>query len=239
MRPRRILAVAARTGRQNWWQILAVAIPVSLAGSGLEIITDHYVDPSDALISISSSLGSTGITLLGTVLLSGFVCRLVSAAEHGRKQLTLAQVARSLPWLRLVAADVLVSVLVVIGFILLIVPGLVALTRLAVTGPVIEIEHRRVSAAIRRSAQLSRGHTPTVLLLATAPLAVLAELEAIAPEPDRVGEIAQFLLIRGLAEGILEACIAVVLCELCFQLIDARTAESAAQPRRAESGPDG
>jgi hypothetical protein len=139
-----------------------------------------------------------------------------------------------MPWWRLVAADVLVSVLVVVGFVLLIVPGLVALTRLAVTGPVIEIEHRRVLAALRRSARLTRRHAPTVLLLATAPLVVVAELEAIAPEPDRVREIAQFLLIRGLAEGIAEACIAVLLCELCFHLIDAMAVKeqgkSAADP---------
>lgn len=224
MRPGRIVVAAARTERRYWWQILAVAIPVSLAGSALEILTDHYVDPADALVSAGSTLGSTGITLLGTVLLSGFICRLVSAAEHGRDPMTLPQVARTLPWARLAGADVLVSVLVVIGFVLLIVPGLVALTLLAVTGPVIEIEHRRVFAAIRRSAELTRRHVPTVLLLATGPLAVVAELEAIAPEPDRAGEIAEFLLIRGLAEGIVEACLAVILCELCFQLIDARAA---------------
>ena len=235
MRPRRILAAAGRAGRRYWWQILAVSIPVSLVGSGLEIITDHYVDPSDALLSISSSLGSTAITLLGTVLLSGFVTRLVSAAEHGREPLTLPQVARSLPWWRLVGADILVSVLVVIGFVLLIVPGFIALTRLAVTGPVVEIEHRRVFAAIRRSRQLTRRHGPTVLLLATAPLAIAAELEAIAPEPDRVGEIAQFLLIRGLAVGVVEACIAVVLCELCYQLIATQAAQQALDQRRAES----
>jgi hypothetical protein len=63
-----------------------------------------------------------------------------------------------------------------------------------------------------------------VALLGTLPLLVVAEVEAVAPEPDRAGEIAEFLLIRGVAEGIVEACLAVILCELCFQLIDADTA---------------
>jgi hypothetical protein len=221
VRPGRVIAAAARTGRRYWWQILAIAIPVSLASSGLEILTDHYVDPSDALLSFSATLGSTAISLLGTVLLSGFVCRLVGAAEHGWRPLTFLEVARSLQWWQLIAADVLVVLAVVAGFVLLVVPGLAALTLLAVVGPVIEIEHRRVLAAIRRSCQLTRSHIWPVLLLATAPLAVVAELEAIAPEPDRVGEIAEFLIIRGLAVGIAEACIALVLSELCFQLIDA------------------
>jgi hypothetical protein len=220
VRPRRVVAAAVRAGRRYWWQILAVAIPVSLVGSGLEILVDHYVDPSDALLSVGATLGSTGISLLGTVLLSAFACRLVAAAEHRQEPLTVLQVARSLPWWRLIAADVLVSLAVVAGLVLLVVPGLAVLTLLAVVGPVIEIEHRSVFAALRRSAQLTRHHIGSVLLLATAPLLVVAELEAIAPDPDRSGEIAEFLLVRGLAEGVVEACLAVILCELCFQLID-------------------
>lgn len=220
MRPSRVIAAAARAGRRYWWQILAVAIPVSLVSSGLEIVVDHYVDPSDAPLSFGATLGSTGTSLLGTVLLSGVVGRLVGAAGHGWEPSTLPHVARSLPWKRLIAADVLVALIVVVGFLLLVVPGLAALTLLAVVGPVIEIEHRPVRAAIRRSVQLTRRHIWPVLLLATVPLAIVAELEAIAPEPDRVGEIAEFLIIRGIGEGIVEGCLAVILVELCFQLID-------------------
>jgi uncharacterized protein UPF0259 len=232
LRPARIIAASARAGRRYWWPILAVAIPVSLAGSGLEIVVDHYVDPSDALLSFSATLGATGISLLGTVLLSGIACRLVGSAEHGWEPSTLRRIARSLPWKRLIAADVLVALVVVAGFLLLVVPGLAALTLLAVVGPVIEIEHRRILAAIRRSVQLTRRHIWAVVLLATVPLAVAAELEAVAPEPDRAGEIAEFLIIRGMAEGIVEGCLAVILVELCFQLIAAEEADSSVPPTR-------
>jgi hypothetical protein len=228
LRPGGVIEAAARAGRRYWLPILAVAIPVSLVSSGAEILIDHYADPSDALISSGATLGATGVSVLGTVLLSGFICRLVAAAEHGEEPLTFLQAARSLPWSRLIAADVLVAVAVVAGLLLAVVPGLAALTLLAVVGPVIEIEHRPVLAAIRRSAQLTRRHVPSVLLLATLPVIAVAELEAIAPEPGRASEIAEFLIIRGLAEGIVEAAIAVVLCELCFQLIAAEQARRAA-----------
>jgi hypothetical protein len=226
LRPGTVVAAAARAARRFWWQILALAIPVSLVSSGLEILIDHYVDPTHASLSVGASVGSTAVSLLGTVLVSGFACRLVGAAEHSRAPFTLAQVARSLPWGRLAAADVLVSLAVVVGLVLLVVPGVVVLTLLAVVGPVIEIEHRRVFAAFRRSAQLTRHHIGSVLLLATAPLLLVAELEAIAPDPRTTGDIAEFLLVRGLAEGVVEACLAIILCELCFQLIDhAQTAQ--------------
>jgi hypothetical protein len=221
LRPGQILAAAARAGRRDWWRILAIAVLVSLISADLEIVVDHYVDPSDAVLSLSASFTTTAISLLGTVLVSGFMCRLVGATEHGGQRPTLRQVAGSLPWGRLAAADVMVTVAVVIGFVLLIVPGLLALTYLAVVGPVIEIEHRRVGAALRRSVLLVRGHFWLVALLATLPLAAIAELEVVAPEPHHAGEIAQFLIIRGVAEGVVEACIALILVELCFRLIDA------------------
>ena len=93
--------------------------------------------------------------------------------------------ARSLPWRRLLVADLLVALVVVIGLLLLVLPGLAALTLLAVVGPVIEIEHRPVRAAFVRSVELTRRHLGPVVLLATVPLAVVAELEAITPAPDR------------------------------------------------------
>ena len=220
VKARMVISAAARAGRRYWLQILALAIPVSLVGAGVEIVIDHYVDPSDAVLSVGTELGSTGITLLGTVLLSGYVCRLVGVAEHGQGAMNFLHVARSLPWRRLVAADVLATVAVVVGFALFVAPGLAALTLLAVVGPIIEIEHQPALSAARRSAQLTRRHLGSVLLLATIPLSVVGELEAIAPDPHTVGALAPFLAVRGLAEGIAEACVAVILVELCFQLID-------------------
>src|SRR5215469_16314301 len=78
LRPGVILAAAARAGYRDWWRILALAIPISLLSAGAEMLVDHYVDPADAVPSLAASLSTTGISLIGTVLLSGFVCRLIS-----------------------------------------------------------------------------------------------------------------------------------------------------------------
>lgn len=228
LRPGVILAAAARAGYRDWRRVMAVAIPVSLLSAAAEMLVDHYVDPADSVLSLAASLSATGISLVGTVLLSGLVCRLVSAAERGKAAMTLPQVARSLPWGRLIAADLLVSLAVLVGLVLLVIPGLVILTLFAVVGPVIEIEHRKVFAAMRRSVRLTRAHPWTALLVATVPLAIAAEVEALAPEPHHAAEIAEFLILRGVAEGIVEACIALILVELCFALIDAQPPATAA-----------
>ena len=209
---------------------------MTVVSAGLEILIDHFADPHHPLVSVSASLTATFISLLGTILLSGFVCRLVGAAEHGWKPVMFGRVVRTLPWLALVEADIVVTVIVIIGLLLFVVPALIALTFLTIVGPVIEIEHRKVWAAIRRSVRLVRQHVWTVVLLATVPIAAAAQLEAVAPEPHTAGDIAQFLVVRGVAEGIVEASIALVLAELCFQLIDAeRRAAAASAPGVAES----
>ena len=236
LRPGGILAGAARAGRRNWWQILAVAIPVTVVGAGVEIVIDHYVDPTDAALTTSTELAAAGVSLLGTVLLAGIICRLVGATEHGMQRPNLLAVARSMPWRRLITADLLVAAIVVIGLGLLILPGLVAVTLLAVVGPIIEIEHQRVFDSFRRSAHLVRRRIWLVILLATVPLALVSEVESVAPDPHRTDQIAAFLLIRGIAEGIAEACVALVLVELCFQLIDADRAARKKPPGQSLSG---
>lgn len=238
LRPGRVVSAAAHAGRRDWWQILALAVPISVISAGLEIVMDHYLNPSDAPLSISATLAVTGVSLLGTVLLSGFVCGLVGATGHGRPRRTLADTVRSLPWRQLVVADILVTLTVIIGLVLFVLPGLAALTLLALVGPVIEIEHRQVMNSFRRSIQLVRRHVGMVVLFGTVPLALVAELEVVAPEPDRAGEIAEFLLVRGVVMGIAEACLALLLVEVCFQLIDAdRRNEAAKSPARdAQSG---
>jgi hypothetical protein len=232
--PGPILAAAARAGRRDLWRILAVAVVVSLVTAVVEIIIDHVVDPSDTALSVSAQLSAEALSLLGTVFLSGFLCRLISTAEHGSEQerraggpgqgrdrVTIGYVARTLPWGRLALADILVTLLTLIGLIALVIPGLIIINLLAVTGPVIEIEDRRVLAALRRSARLVRPHFWIVALLATLPLALSGEIEAFIPDPSGIGEIFEVLSIRGLGEAALEAAIGLVLVELSFRLIAA------------------
>jgi predicted secreted protein len=153
------------------------------------------------------------------VFLSGFLCRIVGAAEHGQERASVGRVARTLPWSRLIRGDLLVVLIVVVGLILLVIPGLIAVTLLAIIGPVIEIEDKPVLAAVRRSAHLVRQKFWWVVLLATVPLAVVSELESLAPEPHSVSTALETLAIRGLGTSVLDALIGLVLVELAYQLI--------------------
>ena len=182
----------------------------------------------------------SALEILGSVFLSGFLCRIVGSAEHGQQRATVGQVAKTLPWVRLILADLLVVVLVVLGLIALVIPGLIAVTLLAIVGPVIEIEDKHVRAALRRSAHLVRPKFWWVLLLATLPLAVVSELESLAPEPHTVTAALESLAIRGLGTAVLEAVIVLVLVELAYQLIDLdrMSPEKSADSHRRSRGGD-
>jgi hypothetical protein len=55
-------------------------------------------------------------------------------------------------------ASILVGIVVAVGFLLLVIPGVIFLTLLAVTIPVVVIERRGVTAAMSRSWNLAKGH---------------------------------------------------------------------------------
>ena len=228
--PARSIAVAVLvTGRRHAGRILLVSIAVSLVATAVEIAVDHLLSHAGLALALFGALGSSGVSLLGAVFLSGFLSRLVSAERDGG-QARIRDVLRALPWATLIAADLLVALIVVAGFLLLIIPGLVALNLLVAVGPAIEIEHRRAWAGLRRSAQLVRPYFWRVALLGTLPVLVVSGLESVLPDPAGRAGILTALVARSLVEAVLEAVVGLLLVELCYRLIAADRAR-ASRPR--------
>jgi hypothetical protein len=217
---REIIVTAARAGGRDRWRVLIVAVAISTVAALLEIVAADLIDRTNVPLSIASDLSASSLSTLGTVFLSGFLCRLVGHAEQGAERPSIWQVARSLPWGRLFLADLLVGLLVLIGVLALVIPGVFVLTLFAVVAPVIEIEDRRVFAALRRSAHLVRPHFWWVLLLAAVPLFLLIAIETGVPDGEHPAAILEALAIRGVADAVVEAAIGLVLVTLCYRLID-------------------
>ena len=225
---REIVVAAARAGYRNAGRILIVAVVVSMTTALVEVIAHAVVDRADIALSVLSDLGVSGLNLLGVIFLSGFLAQLVGEAEHGRPRASVRHVLRTLAWGRLIRADLLVALLVAVGLVALVIPGLVALTLFAVVGPVIEIEHRPVMAGLRRSAHLARPHIWGVVLLATLPVLIASEIPAVLPETvGGVREILIFLAIRGIGEAVADSVLGLLLVELAYRLIDLDRARAA------------
>lgn len=215
-----VVAAAARSGKRYWWRILPVSLAVSLITAVFEVAAAEYVDRTSISLSAVADISASGVSVLGAVFLSGFVCKLVGGTDEGNERTTVRSVLASLPWARLVGTDLLVALVVVVLLLVLVIPGLIAVNLLALAGPLIEIEHRRVLAALRRSAGLVRRHFWTVALLVTLPVALASEIDDAAPEAHTWPSLGENLAIRGLAEAVAEAAIALVLVKLCYRLIE-------------------
>ncbi len=241
---REIVTSAARAGRRSFWRIAAVATVVSTVAALLETVSHDLVDRTNPPAAILADLSASSVSVVGVVFLSGFLSKMVGEAEHGQPHAAVRDVLRTLPWRRLICADLLVVLLVVVGLVALVIPGLIAFNLFAVVGPVIEIEHQRVLAALRRSAHLVRQHFWGVLLLATLPVLIAGELPAALPDSADLGRILEFLAVHGVAEGLIEAALGLVLVELCYRLVEldratpARTKE-AGKPAPETSEPAG
>ena len=123
---------------------------------------------------IAAAVGHSAAALLGDVLYTGIVARAVVSVRHGDHR-SLREIVRTLPYLKLIAADILLAVLVGFGLLALIVPGFLFLAWFALIAPAIELEERGVRDAFRRSRALVRGNTMRVLVLIV-PLVLLDDL---------------------------------------------------------------
>jgi hypothetical protein len=106
------------------------------------------------------ALLSEVITLVAVMLFTGMIVELVADVQDGRRDSTPGQLVRSVtPMLgRLIGVGLVAGIGVVLGFVLLIVPGLILLTMWAVVAPVVVIERPPGFGALRRSRELVRGN---------------------------------------------------------------------------------
>ena len=225
---REIVAAAARTGRRSAWRILAVSVTVCTVTALAEIAADHFIDRTNLPLRVAGSVGASGVSLLGSVFLAGFLSRLVSG--DGPDGARIRPVLRSLPWGPLIRADLLVAAIIVVGVLALVIPGLIAMTLLAVVGPVIEIERRPALAALRRSAHLVRPYFWKVALIGTLPVILASGVESALPAPEGLPALVVALLARGIVVGVVESAIGLLLVQLCIRLIAADRARASAGP---------
>ena len=218
---REILAGAARSARADPWRIIAVSVAVSLVTVLIELVANDLLDDTNVPLVAVSAATSWVLSVLGAVFLSGFLCRIVGQIEGGHGRPSLWQVARSLPWSRLVRADMLVFLLVVAGVIALVIPGMILFCLFALVGPVIEIENRPVRAALRRSAHLVRPHFWWVALIAAVPLLAPVRIEVGGNDAggESIAHIVEEIVLHGFVGALIEAAVGLVLVELCFRLI--------------------
>jgi len=165
--PLTLLLIARKaldTVRGRFWEVLLPALAIFVPLTLFDTVAEHVAaertgDTSWIGLAVQtfSLAGSSGL-LFGWVVFAGLLDVVVASHHFGREHPGLREHLRRLPLRRLIVANVLVSVLVVIGSALFVIPGLIVLTLLGIVGPLIVSERLTVVAALRRSAHLVRSH---------------------------------------------------------------------------------
>ncbi|HEX3434791.1 MAG TPA: YciC family protein [Solirubrobacteraceae bacterium] len=208
------------------------------ASAGVFVITGIV---SALLVAASSGLAIVALllSLIATTLFTGMVVELVSDLQDGRRDHSAGQLLRSAtPVLgQLILVGIVAGIGVVIGFVLIIVPGLILITIWSVAAPVVVLERPGVFAALGRSRELVSGNGwqvfGVIFVLFFLVLFVSAGVEIAA---DSAGTAAGLVarVIVGVLTGPFSALAAAV---LYFELKGAKTATPPPTPANAPTGP--
>ncbi len=156
-----------------------------------------------------------GASTLGLTFYSGLLERLVGSVERNEPAQPVGKVLRTLPWGRLLVAEL---ILVVLGGVLgaaFLAPGLVIDTLFALVGPLINLLDASVPDALRRSVTVVLPHFFLVFCMIALPVAI--EHEIIVLVADLIPHENVFLIflttfvlgdICGMALGLLEVTLA-------------------------------
>ena len=118
----------------------------------------------EGLLSVSGSivLGILGafVGFAAGFLYTGYVVKLVQDVRDGRRDFSVGELfSHAAPYLgTLIMAGILAGIAIAIGFVLIIIPGLILLTIWAVISPAIVVEDKGVIESFGRSRELVRGH---------------------------------------------------------------------------------
>lgn len=179
-----IFAEASTTFRARFWRVFVVASVIAITSSLLDTAVDwladehqHHLPVLMGFLLAASSILLTGANSFGSIFLSGVLDKTVGEHQHGHRQISLPEVFRTLPYLTLFLADIMVVVARAAGLALFVIPGLIVVSLTAVVGPVIIIEERKAWSAIKRSAELVRPYFWLVFITATIPLGMEGLIE--------------------------------------------------------------
>jgi hypothetical protein len=188
------------------------------------------------LVKLGLAFVLVALGAAGTVFYPGLLDRIVGVERGHNERQSMGTVLRTLPYGRLIVAEMVLFVVTVVGLALFVVPGLVAFTFFGLVGPTITIENRGAFDAFRRSARLVRPHFWLVFLLVTLPIG----LEHVVEEQVHHLVSNESFLVRFASHGLIGvlvgSIVGLVEVHLAFRL-SGRYAEEGPVSRRQRGAP--
>jgi hypothetical protein len=166
-----LLADVCRVYALHWVVLIPLALVVLIpqgAANLLELEIDlegESLDFGRGALAVATGAAIVATNLAGEALYAALITALVVSWSHGVERPPLWPTIRDLPLLRLIAADLLIVAGIVLGLVLLIIPGAMFAVYTVSTTVVIELEDASIRRAFERSFQLVRGSFMRVFLI--------------------------------------------------------------------------
>lgn len=181
----------ALTPGADQMQILGDGVADS-ASSLMEMV--RGMSPEQQQVLLHASAAGTFASLVGNVLLLGGMLSLIPMVSSGQRVSALRAIGASAPYLaRLLLLTFLMTLVIQLGFMVLVVPGVLLAITLALSPMIMTTEKVGVFAAMRTSVRLGWSHmktiAPAVMLWIVAKLLLLLLASALLVLPPDIASV--------------------------------------------------
>jgi hypothetical protein len=181
---------------------IVVLLPQSIADALVEGFHIEHLHSVADFATLGAALLTAAVNLFGQAVYAGLTAAAVVEWRAGQPLPPLSNLLRAMPLRRLIVLDLVITLLAAIGFVLLIVPGLIVLTYLAISPAVLKLEHLGVQEALARSIQLVRGRARQVFLIAIGAIIVTELIVQLIAAP--FSGVALLTVVNLVAEGVFQ-----------------------------------
>jgi hypothetical protein len=207
--------------------VIAAALVFGLSatiGVAIERVLD--VAEENLLVYLFALAGST-MSQFGITFYAGLLDKVVGEFELGEEPEPVGQVLRTLPYARLLAADLLITVAAIVGAAFFVIPGIILFTLFSLAGPIVNIEQRGPIDAMRRSAQLVRPHFWFVLCFVAVPVALEHQVIHVVHDLYVREALVEIFIVQGVTGMIVGSFVGLVEVNIAYALVAADRAAKA------------
>jgi Uncharacterised protein family (UPF0259) len=220
---RGVVRDVAAAYRTHWLFLIVAAIivllPQALADALLGSLQVEGIHSARDVAVVAAVPLTVAVNLFGQAFYAGLTAAAVVEWRAHHPLPNLQALLRTIPLGRLVLLDIVLTLGTAIGFLLLVIPGLIFLGYFSIAPTLVKIEHEDVWGSMRRSRELVRGNFWRVFATVVGTIAITEIAAALISAPFHAVEVVTLvdLLVDGLfqpIEGLVLVVVALALLEL-------------------------
>ncbi|MGA8804808.1 MAG: YciC family protein [Solirubrobacterales bacterium] len=210
--------------RAHWFFLVTMAVVVLLPQALADAFLDHLnvegIHSARDVAIVAAVPLTVVVNLFGQAFYAGLAAAAVIEWRAHRPLPSFIPMLRSLPLGRLILLDLVITLGTAIGFVLLVIPGLVFMAYFSISPALVKFEHRGVWGSMRRSRELVRGNFWRVMLIVVGTILATEIAASLISEPFH--GLAIVTVVDLAADGVLQPIEGLVIVVAALALLELR-----------------